>query len=82
MQAEKKARNEKFIFPHVEVLFIFMLFHVGGEGKGGRGRIQNIFCCFMSVLWLGEYRFSLSEQQKVCAYSLLLCHSSVNVTFH
>lgn len=34
-QRREKAPNEKFIFSHVEVLFIFMLFHVeGGAGKG------------------------------------------------
>lgn len=34
--SKKKAQNEKFIFSHVEVLYIFMLFHVGARGEKER----------------------------------------------
>lgn len=64
-QRREKARNEKFIFAHVEVLFIFMLFHV----KGGEWGTQNKFCCFMNVCYGSEnidFPFSGSNK-KVCA---------------
>lgn len=77
MQAEKKARNEKFIFPHVEVLFIFMLFHVGGEGKGGGEGASKIYSAASWVCYGSENIDFPSRSSKKCV--LIVCFYVIRV---
>lgn len=78
----KKARNEKFIFSHVEVLFIFMLFHVRRQARRSRGRTKiNSAASWMCVMARRVSIFPLRNSKK-CVLIVGLCHSSVNRTFH